>query len=274
MSIKMKKLVFLFLGIVSLDLLAASRVFYDGFEDGTADLWGVDGSHPKGEVLTTAYDGGAASAGTYFAAINWDASTFSALKLNSWSYTNEMFIRMYWRLDSDMDDEDNAKFMRLGFDGGNTDVTFTRSGTTNVKQEWYVAGGLELNCWASNFSFQDRNWHKVEIYIKHDTDGTDGILSVWKDDILADTGCYPHTGDTFNGSEYWYPWHFPSNWTHAGSHDANNHLYMDEVEIFSDQGTGATGSMADGTIQAAGGGSQTIGAVRNFRIGPLQRIIP
>lgn len=42
-----------------------------------------------------------------------------------------------------------------------------------------------------------------------------------------------------------------SNWSDV--HDAVNYLYFDEVEIFSDTGTGGSGSMSAGTMTQGGG---------------------
>jgi hypothetical protein len=48
----------------------------------------------------------------------------------------------------------------------------------------------------------------------------------------------------------WFPVHIMSNWSSnpGWEHDANNHAYWDDFEIYTDTGTGASGTMADGTI--------------------------
>src|SRR5688572_13125150 len=68
-----------------------TRVFYDGFEDGTLDAWS-GGTCP---VVETAPDGGAPHTGTRMLQCNWDgtvewndpAATL-AVVLESWDYTD------------------------------------------------------------------------------------------------------------------------------------------------------------------------------------------
>lgn len=96
---------------------------------------------------------------------------------------------------------------------------------------------------------QDRQWHKIEIYVKHDTDGTDGAIKVWWDGVLG--GAYPYNGQT--ALRPWYRLVMPSNWSmNAGwEHDQNNHFYIDDVEIYADVNTGntnVTGNLYDATI--------------------------
>jgi hypothetical protein len=242
-----------------------SRVFYDGFEDGTANKWAVDGSHPKGQVITQATDGGTPRSGTRFLSLNWHSTSHSAVTLSQWPYTREMFIRMWWRLDADVDGTDGAKMMRMGYSGTTSDTESIWARESRIiHQSWYVGGyessNLVRNCWSS-VSFDDRKWHKVEIYIKHDTNNADGVIKLWFDGntwagINSTTGaaCYPVFGNTFDGSEKYWPLYLPSNWSPnpGWEHDMNNHFYVDDVEIYSDQGSGAAGSMADATINVSG----------------------
>ena len=96
----------------------------------------------------------------------------------------------------------------------------------------------------------DHKWHRIEIYVKHDTDGQDGIIRHGVDGVKI----HERLGATDNDGGKWYPWHIMSNWSSnpGWEHDANNHTYWDDIEIFSDTGKGeVTGSMADATIRVA-----------------------
>jgi hypothetical protein len=231
--------------------LAQGRVFYDGFEDGTTNKWGADTGHAKSQVVTQAVDGRGPRSGTRFMSSNFESNNYSGVKLDSWSYNREMFIRMWWRIDANFDNKDGAKLMRLGFSGSlDTETLFQRDGGS-LHEPWYVSANLVKNCW-SNHSLEDRNWHKLEIYIKHDTNGTDGIIKAWWDGQL-NAGCYPFVGNTF-GSQKWMPLFLPSNWSPnpGWEHDMNNNFYVDDVEVYSDMASGAIGSMVDATINITG----------------------
>lgn len=227
------------------------RVFTDGFEDGTANKWGADSGHAKAQVVTQAVDGRGPRSGTRFLSANFESNNYSGVKLDSWSYNREMFIRMWWRIDANFDSNSGAKLMRLGFSGSlDTETLFQRDGGT-LHEPWYVSANLVKNCWSSH-SLEDRNWHKLEIYIKHDTNNADGIIKVWWDGQL-NAGCYPFVGDTFGGQK-WLPLFLPSNWSPnpGWEHDMTNNFYVDDVEVYSDTATGAIGSMVDATINMTG----------------------
>jgi hypothetical protein len=227
------------------------RVFYDGFEDGTTNKWGADAGHAKSQVITQAVDGKGPRSGTRFMSANFESNNYSGVRLDSWSYNREMFIRMWWRIDANFDNRDGAKLMRLGYSGSvDTETLFQRDSGV-LHEPWYVGGQLVRNCWSPH-SLDDRNWHKLEIYIKHDTNGTDGVLKVWWDGVLA-PACYPFQGNTFSSSK-WFPLFLPSNWSPnpGWEHDMNNNFYVDDVEVYSDLGSGAAGLMADATITNSG----------------------
>jgi hypothetical protein len=93
--------------------------------------------------------------------------------------------------------------------------------------------------------FGDNEWHKVEIYIKHNRDGVpDGIMRIWQDgrQLINAENVISHTP----GAK-WGQFTFLSNWSQT-AHDNNNHVYFDDIEIFSDLGSGAIGLMSDATI--------------------------
>ena len=98
----------------------------------------------------------------------------------------------------------------------------------------------------------DRKWHQLEIYVKDNTPGNlDGEVKVWVDD-----GLKLHVSSTKSVSSTGQQWDhivLNSNWSNnpGWEHDATNNVYWDDVEIYSDRATGATGSMAQGTIASS-----------------------
>ena len=251
-------IILLFLISIAVNSYAASRVFYENFDDGNANEFDT----ATADVVTTS-----PHSGSYCGRANWqtdgDNQSTSNFVKSSWSYTNETFIRFWVKIDPNCYESigtlENAKVMRLSWDGENSDYTMTLQDDTNgtYHDSWYVNGSFVLNCYSSG-TLSPGTWHKVEIYIKHDTDGSDGVIKIWTDDVLNNNSCYPYNGDTYDGDEYWYPFHFPSNWTRTDGEDPEpNYIYIDDVEIYSDQGTGATGSMADGTITVDSGSTRS-----------------
>lgn len=101
--------------------------------------------------------------------------------------------------------------------------------------------------WGSGKSFvKDFAWHKIESYVKT---GNPGTFTLWVDGVKA----YTWSGDTSSAGGSWNYLLFGSNWSGAEgccTHDATNHLHIDDVEVFSDStaGTEASGSMADATV--------------------------
>lgn len=240
---------------------AQSRVFHDDFESGSLEKWTKDPSRPFGEVSSRAADGGTAHTGGRFLSLDWRGADFTTVWLDRWDYNREFLIRMWWRLDVDVDNRPGAKFMRLGWVNRSPSFSTTfsrdyragasRSNGSIIHQSWRNAQSkLIANCWESQ-DMDDRQWHRVEIYIKHDTNGRDGVIKMWFDGKLGN--CYPFEGDTFDGETRWFPLILPSNWSQnvGWVHDSTNHFYVDDVEIFADVGSGAVGRMDDATIRAS-----------------------
>jgi hypothetical protein len=247
----------------------ATRVFYDGSESGNVNLWAAsDGTRSPCQSVVSALDGGGPAVGSRMLRCNWngvvpwnDYNSYDTLQLNSWNYTNEMLMRFWIRLDQDMDYKDGAKLFRLGF-GGDSDTFWQRdpvSQSGGTHEAWYVNGNAIINAWGAH-NFEDHQWHKIEIYIKSDT-GPNGAIKVWMDNALTNSYQYPYTGITAVGSSRWYPFNLMSNWSSnpGWEHDANNHVYWDDIEIYTDSssGTPATGSLSNASIQANGGGTPT-----------------
>lgn len=276
----MRPFLFLIVVLLAPPTWAQSRVFHDDFESGSLDQWTKDSSRPFGRVATRALDGGRAQEGERFLALNWDGADFTSVWLTHWEYRREFLIRMWWRLDEDVDDRPGAKLMRLGWGRGAPDDRMVisreypanRSPGNNLHHVWYVQPRRRfLNCWDRTQILDDREWHRIEIYVRHDTNGRDGVIKFWFDGQMAN--CYPKTGNTADGSRRWYPLILPSNWSQnkGWEHDSDNHFYVDDVEIFSDVGSSAAGRLDDATIRVVGDpspptGSDSPAAPKNLRI--------
>jgi hypothetical protein len=249
---------------------AAGRVFYDGFEDGTTNAWAQDDFRNKCTVVTSSLDGHAGPHnGSRMARCNWngivawnDQAAVETLQLSNWTYSSEILIRFYVRTDADVDKivGSGGKYLRVGVNSG---------GTSNTNWALHALEGQQMGAffgetnqiggtyWGGGSHAADGNWHKVEFYIKQSASA--GVIRMWEDDVLLWQG----TGNTqFNPGGTWADLHIMSNWSGAPGccdHDANNHAYWDEFEIYSDTGTGATGSMSDATISNGSGSNGSSG---------------
>jgi len=271
---------FLFSFTLSIPTEAASRVFFDGFESGTTSQWSFPGSYNRAVVVTTAYDGRSPRTGTSMLEGNWNGTvdwtdprknTYAAL-LN-WDYNNEFLIRIWLRLDRDVDRKNGTKLLRLGNIGVN--MFYIGAGLHEVP-------GLMVPYFESvagssgpiNYNggvIGDNNWHKIEIYVKHNTLGlTDGTLRIWADGVRVINA--ENIRSVSDGGN-WKPLNIMSNWSSnpGWEHDANNHAYWDDIEIFSDSNSGAvsTGRMDDATVQVSnGGGTPAPRAPTGLRVAP------
>jgi hypothetical protein len=242
----------LILGLMqSVSSLAASRIFYDGFETGTTDLWKTADYRNRCTVVTAAFD---ATVGPYqgakMASCNWngtvvwnDSASFETLALPPVADSNELFYRFRVRLDKDVDKGAGSagKLLRVYvsspvyndmFDAARTSVGLTNEG---------LAGGNQMpTYWGSatgDATAATGAWHKIEYYFNKST----GTVKVWHDGVVIRN----LTGLAFNGA-WWAPVYLLSNY--ADPHDASNHVYFDDIEVFTEAGDTATGSMVDGTI--------------------------
>ena len=119
------------------------------------------------------------------------------------------------------------------FDGNlYTGATYTSISNPNLT--WEKSKQLDV---AVDYGFfGNRIAGTVEYYFNHTT----GQIKVWHDNVLI------RSNSVSMGSQKWLPFYLTSNY--ADSHDATNYVYFDNIEIYSDAGTGATGLMSDGTI--------------------------
>ena len=156
--------------------------------------------------------------------------------------------RRFWiRFDSDKDSNSGAKIFRFGsFNnacGGDMSTMVILGGSAVWSYDG--ASGQGTTHYMTDVS-ANHQWHKVELYIYEHA--TTGIAKVWIDDVLEanDTNVNTTQCQGHNASKFV----FLSNWSlnPGWDHDANNHTYWDEIEIFSDTGTGGTGSLSAGTM--------------------------
>jgi hypothetical protein len=240
----------------SAPLFAAGRVFYDGF-DGTTNQWAQDEYRNRCSIVQSAMDGGSGPrGGAGMARCNWNGTLawnapdrYLTLKLPTWPYQKEFLIRFWVRADRDATDHpaNGPKIYRVG--GTSYAGVNFRNGDENAAF-YGTSGQIGSTYWGKDPSVT--SWSKYEIYVRQGT--SDGVLRIWRDDneVKSITGA-----NTSQSSGSWAPFIISSNWSGATGccdHDANNHVYWDEFEIYSDSGTGASGSFSDGSIGEAAGG--------------------
>lgn len=245
--------------IVTVPGFAAGRVFYDGFDSNT-NQWLQDDYRNRCTVAQTALDGGPGpKGGAGMARCNWNGTLawnapdrYLTLRSPAWNYQREFLIRFWVRADQDATDHpaNGPKVYRLGSNSPDSSYSGMNFRTGDENAAFYgTSGQIGSTYWGRSPSIT--SWHKYEIYVRQGT--SDGIVKIWRDDteVKSITGA-----NTSQSSGSWTPFYISSNWSGASGccdHDANNHLYWDEFEIYSDSGTGATGSLSDGSITATGG---------------------
>lgn len=242
---------------------AAGRVFYDGWESGNTNLWSQADGRNLCTVVASSTDGVAGPyAGTKMARCNWngtvawsDVAAVEILGINSISYTNEVFFRLHFRRDNnlEMDTNSGTKVFRWANSSGpQVDLWSEFKGGPGLFEGGVLWGQEIITYWGGNdTAASSTSWHKAEYYFNHTT----GAHKVWHDSILT------RNDVTTPAATRLYPFYITSNW--ADPHDAVNHVYFDEVEIYSDTGTGATGLMSDASISGGGGGGPPAPTIPN-----------
>ncbi len=241
--------------------LAAGRAFVDGFESGIAEAWHADGSRDMCTVVSSAHDGGSPHTGNSMLECNWngvldwkDPAWFSTMILpeSAWNYSREFLIRLWVRFDADVDHVNGDKLLRL-YPHDDLESFFIAAQMDQpggpIFVYWEKINGKDGPvAWGSGTQLGDTHWHKLEIYVKHNTPGTkDGVARVWLDGKLAQESVNLQTIAT---GRKWGPLHLMSNWSNnpGWEHDATNHVYWDDVEVYTDLAAGGEGSMADASI--------------------------
>lgn len=254
-----------------------TRVVYENVESRSVGVMAQtngffkDGTNDMAKVVTLGRDSVAAHGGSKCIECNWDGVVAYPDPLGlctvglDFPYTSEFFMRYWFRADADCDATDGSKSFRLD-NGGSPGVDLNSfywnsrfqdgSGLTKGQfycQIEYIDGGGVFDEVFSGIPIGNGLWHKIEIYNK--TAGSGGsIFRVWVDG----TQVFNKTGYSSTTANKWTSAYFNSNWSSnpGWEHDANNHTYYDDIEVFSDDagGTATTGLMSDASIQVVGGG--------------------
>lgn len=172
-------------------------------------------------------------------------------------YTNEMMIRIWIRADTDVQGNQGsmAHLLRLYQGGANaSDILTSMIGDSsgNEANTLMIADALwggvrpanSPQYYQWNSGIGNHQWHKYEMYLNNSTN----VYKLWEDDVLIMSVSDPMV--TFHFQNF-IPMH---NWGSPKPTDNNTHFYFDEVEVYSDTGTGGIGSMAAGTMTQGGGG--------------------
>lgn len=254
------------------DADAAGRVFYDGSEAGNTDLWPLldpvtGGNRDKCTSVTVAEDGGSGPyAGSRMIRCRYSGfgdspTAYETLRLNMNAlHTNELFIRTRfrrsatWDLSGVLNVSDKSqkimRFFQLGpyhdlfevtghSDAGTPATNNANAGNVNDTDvlPTYWSGDHP-----SDLTNQSTGWHEIEYYINQST----GTVKVWHDGVLARN----NAGNNFAGSK-WQDFYLTSN---GESVAFACYTYYDEFEVYSDTGTGGTGTLSAGDITQGGGG--------------------
>lgn len=250
---------------------AAGRVFFDDSEAGNTNLWNQDASRPKCTSVTTAADGlQGPFAGSWMIRCldNGSSGVWETLASPSFSMTNEVLYRYRVRADSNHDSTSGSthKIGRVFYFTGDTatyvDVfgMFATVGSGNGMYNDMIldgnrqGGSLYWGDASGDDTANPANWHTIMYYMNKAT----GVGKVWHDGILVrNHSSEPNINGEVGETGDFY---ITSNWEDA--HDATNYVYFDNVEIFTDAGTGGVGLMSDGTMtqgeEGGGGGSPIV----------------
>jgi hypothetical protein len=264
-------LTLLLLALWTSQSFAAGRVFYDGFEatgwNGTTQGWFNElPTFPLPTIVATALDGKLGpKAGTKMARFQHPAASdsfgYDDIGLHTENmYTDEILIRAWYRHDDDLDIPGVNSTKKIFRIYGNpvpdllSEIKL-RPGLTN---EYTPTVGNTKATYSGSApgdnSVSNDSWHKLEYYIRNST----GTCKVWYDGILVRND----TGDAMAGK---FGPFFPASNFHD-AHDNANHVYFDEVEVFSDTGTGGTGLMSNATITQGGGDITPPSVPTNLRV--------
>ncbi len=262
-----------FLGIsLSLGLLfsssysafAAGRVFYDGFEDGTTNAWTQNGTRNKCTVVTSAADGlTGVYAGTRMTRCNYNGladwntpQSFEVMDIDGYAGggATELFLRAHVRRDANLVPSNNGSYTKILRQGDQGVIDMIDNIPPWDAFTNQIEGGGSGTYWGDAPGDNSNvlgHWATIERYFNAST----GAVKVWHDDVLVRNDII-----NFGPLTNWEPLHITSNWADCqgpnppdgANCDAINYVYFDEVEIFTNTGTGGTGSMSAGTITQGG----------------------
>ena len=237
---------------------AVGRVFYDDFENAVVNtsLWNATPPWHLARTTQTAADGGPGPhAGAWMGVTNWASSgpdaEYTSFNRSGWSWTSEMFIRMWFRYDANVDLHVGSKAFRLSGDYPNASFYWgcqmERPPNQHLFWYWEKIGATDgpISYGDSWRGCGDQLWHKLEIYIKANTTGqANGILRIWEDGEIVEENT---NVVSVTDGHYWNKVDFASNWSNY-TKIGDNFVYWDDFEIYSDTGTGGSGLMSDASI--------------------------
>jgi hypothetical protein len=245
---------------------AAGRAFSDDFESGNVNKWSADTPRALCKVVQTARDGGSPHGGSNMLECNWngtvawnDPNAFSTVQLPQkvWPYTNEFLVRAWVRLDADVSHAFGSKLMRLDpndmLDSFILDAQMNQAAGPALITWELINGAQGPESWGDGTALGDHKWHKIEIYMNARSTPT-GTARVWIDGTLR---LEVKNAVTVAPGHTWGPLILTSNWSNnpGWEHGANNHIYWDDIEVYTDSGSGASGNMADASVTAISGGA-------------------
>jgi hypothetical protein len=241
---------------------AAGVVFSDGFEDGTTNKWQKDAFRDLCPVVERSVDGVLPHSGRFMLECNWNglvpwsnSAAFSTVTLSAWPYHSEFLVRLWVRFASDVTPHAGSKILRLYPNDGKMDELAVQPdmGAHGLIEFLWILNKKQMpSFWGNGHIIGDGKWHRLEIYLKENHLGaSDGVVRVWLDGALLQELA---NEVTIAPSDHWGSLHVMSNWSNnpGWDHGANNHVNWDDIQIFSDSGTGASGNMGDATVKYAG----------------------
>ena len=239
---------------------SAGLVFSDNFESGKVTKWAQDDTRDLCQPVQRGVDGSAPHGGQYMLQCNWNGTVgwnapnaFSTVKLpqEQWIYTSEFLLRLWIKYDQDVSHTFGGKVLRF-FSSDNLDgyylIAQMQSPSGPAMSVWQAFNGVAgPTFWGAGAPLGNHGWHKLEIYMKAST-SANGIARVWFDGVLVQQ--VTNTVTVAPGQS-WGPLHLMSNWSNnpGWEHGANNHIYWDDVEMYTDTGVGGTGQLSDASIQ-------------------------
>ncbi len=217
------------------------RVLYENFDT-------TIGQPTDCVAVTVGRDGTPARSGRSLEC-NWDGTrswqdSLATQEMEAFApANNEKLFSGWFRVDRNVDHVGGSKLMRIGwntpsemiiscqFEQGDGATLF--ASVNNQSSFW---GNAQSIC-------GDHQWHRIRVYTSPTT------IRLWLDNTLL----REWTG-TFNFGSGQHGVFFMSNWSSnpGWEHDANNNVMWDDIEVFSDTGTGGTGSMREGTMTQGG----------------------
>lgn len=251
------------LSLVTVPALSAGRVFFDSFESGTSQ-WGSDDYRNRCRDVTSAEDGGiGARTGSRFLSCNWNgtvawnnAARYENLVIPTPATATEIFYRFWVRVGTNLSstgsggDNTGPKLLRFYSSyAAYLNTADVNSSGSSASIAWiHEAPGSTVTNWGLG-SISKTGWTQVELYFNRSTN----LHKIWINNTLTHNTTSNNVSNLLSSQLF-----LGSNWSGAEGtriHDATNHVYWDDVEIFSSNGSDATGSMVDGTIAYSGGGT-------------------